>query len=162
MLKWTVCKNCGMILDDSQKSCLNCQGDVENVNMDYLRNYLNNLNFLLKTLNIFTPYCTSTKDMGNLTLESIIVDDLFKYFSYLSLGDNKITDNEVEFINSLLNTNFSKEDILTLTDDKLAETRPPSFECLKEVDEYCKNFDMNQLNSCGNYLTVLKCLENFL
>lgn len=161
MLKWTVCKNCGMILDDSQKSCLNCQGDVENVNMDYLRNYLNNLNFLLKTLNIFTPYCTSTKDMGNLTLESIIVDDLFKYFSYLSLGDNKITDNEVEFINSLLNTNFSKEDILTLTDDKLAETRPPSFECLKEVDEYCKNFDMNQLNSCGELFNCFKVFGKF-
>ena len=86
MLKWTVCKNCGMILDDSQKSCLNCQGDVENVNMDYLRNYLNNLNFLLKTLNIFTPYCTSTKDMGNLTLESIIVDDLFS----LTLWNHKL------------------------------------------------------------------------
>lgn len=48
MLEWTVCKSCGMILDNSQKSCLNCQGDVEKVNMDYLINYFDNLNFLLK------------------------------------------------------------------------------------------------------------------
>ena len=80
MLEWTICKNCGTILDNSQNKCPNCQGEVEKANIDYLKDYLNNLNFLLKTLNIFTPYCSSTKDMSNITLESIIIDDLFKYF----------------------------------------------------------------------------------
>lgn len=161
MLEWTICKNCGTILDNSQNTCLNCKGDVEKVNIDYLKTYLDNLNFLLKTLNIFTQYCPSTKDMSNLTLENIIVDDLFKYFSYLGLGDNRLTDNELEFINSLFDTNFSKEDILTLTDTKLDGTLPASFECLKEVDEYCQNLDMYQLNSCSELFNCFKVLGKF-
>lgn len=38
MLEWNICKNCGAILDNSQNTCLNCQGDVEKVNIDYLKN----------------------------------------------------------------------------------------------------------------------------
>lgn len=160
MLEWTICKNCGTILDNSQNKCPNCQGEVEKANIDYLKDYLNNLNFLLKTLNIFTPYCSSTKDIANITLESIIIDDLFKYFSYLGLGDNKVTDNEVEFINSLLDTNFSKEDITALVDAKI-DTLPESFKCLEEVDEYCQNFDMHQLNSCNELFNCFKIFGKF-
>ena len=160
MLEWTICKNCGTILDNSQNKCPNCQGEVEKANIDYLKDYLNNLNFLLKTLNIFTPYCSSTKDMSNITLESIIIDDLFKYFSYLGLGDGKVTDNEVEFINSLLNTNFLKEDITALADAKI-DTLPYSFKCLEEVDEYCQNFDMHQLNSCNELFNCFKIFGKF-
>ncbi|MFM5882738.1 AAA family ATPase [Methanobrevibacter gottschalkii] len=161
MLEWNICKNCGAILDNSQNTCLNCQGDVEKVNIDYLKKYLDNLNFVVKTLNIFTPYCTLTKDMGNIALESLIMDDLFKYFSYLGLGDNEITDNEVEFINSLLDTNFSKEDIQTLTDAELDKSLPASFKCLQEIDEYGQNFDMYQLNSCSELFNCFKLFGKF-
>ena len=106
-------------MDNSQNACSNCNSDVEKIHMDYLASYLTNLNFLVKTVGIFTPYCESMRDLDNVTLESLIVDDLFKYFAYLGLGDEKITDNELEFINSLLNTSFTKDDILALTDLKV-------------------------------------------
>ncbi|WP_305512751.1 hypothetical protein [Methanobrevibacter sp. V14] len=57
----------------------------------------------------------------------MVLDDLFKYFSYLGLGDEVITDNELNFINELLNSNYTIGDILNLTDDEIDDL-PPSFE----------------------------------
>lgn len=161
MLEWTVCNTCGKIFDNSQKTCPDCNGDVEKIHMDDLAGYLTNLNFLVKTLEIFTPYCDSIKDLENVTLESLIIDDLFKYFAYLGLGDDKITDNEMEFINSLLNANFTKDDISSLTDLKLSKDLPLSFECLHELDLYGANFDMTELNTASELFNCYKVLGKF-
>ena len=156
MLEWTVCKNCGTILDNSQNICSNCKSNVEKVDIDYLRNYLNNLNFILKTLDIFTPY-SSMEQLKNNSLEDIIQKDLFNYFSYLGLGDGKITDNELEFINLILDKNFTKEDIAKQTIDEI----PVSFSCLKEIDDVAKNLDMCQVNSCNELFSCFKIFGKF-
>lgn len=161
MLEWTVCNNCGKILDSSQNTCPDCHKSVMKVNMDYLANQLSNLSFLVKTLNVFTSYCPSVNDLENIGLENLIVDDLFKYFSYLGLGDGKITDNELEFINSLLNTNFSKGDIVNLTDMQLNCDMPLSFKALGEIDEYCKSLDMYGLNASLELFNSFKLFGKF-
>ena len=158
MLEWTICKNCGNILDNSQTACPNCQSEVDKIHMDYLIRYLTNLNFLVKTISIFAEYSPSIQKLENITLESLIIDDLFKWFSYLGLGDGKISDNELEFINSLLNVSYTKEDILNLSDLKLESELPHSFKCLHELDEFGQKFDMNQLNSANE---LFKCFKLF-
>ena len=161
MLEWTVCKNCGKILDNSQNTCSSCDSDVDKIHMDYLAGYMTNLNFLVKTLGIFTPYCDSIRDLDNVTLESLIVDDLFKYFAYLGLGDDRITDNELEFINSLLDTSFIEEDILTLTDLKISREIPLSFKCIHELDLCGVNFDMTELNTANELYNCYKVFGKF-
>ena len=161
MLEWTVCKNCGKILDNSQNTCSSCDSDVDKIHMDYLAGYMTNLNFLVKTLGIFTPYCDSIRGLDNVTLESLIVDDLFKYFAYLGLGDDRITDNELEFINSLLDTSFTEEDILTLTDLKISREIPLSFKCLHELDLCGVNFDMTELNTANELYNCYKVFGKF-
>ena len=156
MLEWTVCKNCGTILDNSQNICSNCKSNVEKVDIDYLRNYLNNLNFILKTLDIFTPY-SSMEQLKNNSLEDIIQKDLFNYFSYLGWGDGKITDNELEFINLILDKNFTKEDITKQNIDEI----PVSFSCLKEIDDVAQNLDMCQVDSCNELFSCFKIFGKF-
>ncbi|MDY3096605.1 AAA family ATPase, partial [Methanobrevibacter sp.] len=119
-------------------------------------NYLNNLNFILKTLDIFTPY-SSMEQLKNNSLEDIIQKDLFNYFSYLGWGDGKITDNELEFINLILYKNFTKEDITKQNIDEI----PVSFSCLKEIDDVAKNLDMCQVNSCNELFSCFKIFGKF-
>ena len=161
MLEWTVCEKCGTILDNSQTICSSCSNPTEKIDMDALSRHFSNTLFVIKTLEVFKDYCPSLKDLKDSSLESIVMDDLFQWFSYLGLDDGKITDNELEFINSLLNTNYSKDDILDLTDIKLENKMPLSFECLKELDSFGLNFDMNGLNSCADLLSCYKILGKF-
>ena len=77
------------------------------------------------------------------------------------MGDGKITDNELEFINSLLNTNYSKEDILNFTDFKLDGAMPLSFECLHEIDLFSMEFNMGNVNSCYSLFECYKFLAKF-
>lgn len=158
MLEWTICNNCGKILDNSQTICPNCQGNVEKIHMDFLSGQLSNLTFLVKTLSIFNDYCPSIKDIN---LEALILDDLFNWFGYLGLGDGKITDNEIEFINSLLNTSYSEDDIFTLADCKADSDLPLSFKYLKELDDFGQKFDMNNLNSSYELYNCYKLLGKF-
>ena len=97
--------------------------------MTYLNSQLSDLMFVVNTLNIFKPYCDSMSDL-DVSLESMIYDDLFKWFAYLGLGDDVIMDNELEFINTLLNSSYDRDDLLQLTDLKLDEDVPLSFKCL--------------------------------
>ena len=89
MLEWSICSDCGTILDKSQETCQNCHTDVEKIHMDYLVRYFNNLKFIVKTASVFKPYIENLKDIS---IETAIIDDLFRYFSYLGLGDGKITE----------------------------------------------------------------------
>ena len=161
MLEWTICNNCGKILDNSQKSCPSCGGEVCKVNMDYLSGYLSNVTFLVRTLEVFRDVIPEIKDLGNVSLESIIYDDLFKYFSFLGLGNDEITDNELEFINSLLNTSYTEEDILNLTDLKIDNSLPLSFSCLHQLDIYGNSLNISELNSANELFGCYKLLGKF-
>ena len=135
MLEWTICNNCGKILDSSQVTCPSCASEVEKIQMDYLNDYLNSFTFLLNTVGVFSDFSPALEQFDCMNLKTIVLDDLFKWFSYLGLGDGKITDNEVEFINSLLNTSYTADDILSLSELKLDEEIPLSFVALHEIDQ---------------------------
>ncbi|WP_458404023.1 AAA family ATPase [Methanobrevibacter sp.] len=161
MLEWTVCNNCGKILDNSKVICESCGNEVAKIHMDYLQKNLADLNFLVKTLSIFNGFCPSVRDLGNISLESLIIDDLFRWFGYLGLGDGEITDNELEFINSLLNTTYSKDDVLALADAEFTSELPMSFKCLAELDECGQRYDMNNLNSSHELFECYKMFGKF-
>ena len=55
MLEWTICKNCGKIIDNSKNTCSFCGSDVDKIQMDYLTNYLAESMFIIKTLDVFKP-----------------------------------------------------------------------------------------------------------
>ncbi|MBQ6511922.1 AAA family ATPase [Methanobrevibacter sp.] len=160
MLEWTICKNCGKIIDNSKNTCSFCGSDVEKIQMDFLTTYLAESMFIIKTLDVFKDQCPSICDLDS-NLESIVLDDLFRWFSYLGLGDGKITDNELEFINSLLNTSYLKEDILNLTNFKLDDSLPLSFKCLHEIDLFTLDFNMSNVNSCYSLFECYKFLAKF-
>ena len=160
MIEWTVCNNCGKILDNSQSVCPTCGSEVEKVDMSYLNNELTKLKFLVNTLNIFKPYCDTISDL-NVSLESVILDDLFKWFAYLGLGDGIITDNELEFINTLLDATYSRDDILELSGMKLDSTQLLSFKCLEELDAFGRTFDMNNVNSPNELYECYKLFGKF-
>ena len=84
-------------------------------------------------------YCPQIKAQ-NTTLEIIIIDDLFRYFSFLSLSDGVITDRELEFINELLERNYSQEDISLMG---------------------AQNFDMTSVKSCNDLFEAYKFLGKF-
>ena len=161
MLEWTICTNCGKILDNSKNICPACNEKTEKLGIDFLKNRLANLTFVTKTLDIplIKDYCPQIKAQ-NTTLEIIIIDDLFRYFSFLSLSDGVITDRELEFINELLERNYSQDDISLMGEDKLLDV-PLSFECLHELDTFAQNFDMTSVKSCNDLFEAYKFLGKF-
>ena len=161
MLEWTICNNCGKILDSSQVTCPSCASEVEKIQMDYLNDYLNSFTFLLNTVGVFSDFSPALEQFDCMNLKTIVLDDLFKWFSYLGLGDGKITDNEVEFINSLLNTSYTADDILSLSELKLDEEIPLSFVALHEIDQFGLKYDMNNINSCAQLFDCYKFLGKF-
>lgn len=160
MIEWTVCSNCGKILDSSQTICSSCNGSVSKTDMTYLNGQLSDLMFVVNTLNIFKPLCDSMSDL-DVSLESMIYDDLFKWFAYLGLGDDVITDNELEFINTLLNSSYDRDDLLQLTDLKLDEDVPLSFKCLGELDGFAKSYDMHRVNTTRDLFECYKLFAKF-
>ena len=156
MLEWTICSDCGKILDNSQETCQSCQSDVDKIHMDYLTPYLTNLNFLVSTISVFRP--SIPEDIKGLSVEDMIADDLLRYFSYLAMGDGKITDNELEFINELLGFDCSREDI---TGRAEIEDFPMSFQCLLELDSYGQAMNMNELNSANELFGCYKLFGKF-
>lgn len=156
MLEWTICSDCGKILDNSQETCQSCQSDVDKIHMDYLTPYLTNLNFLVSTISVFRP--SIPEDIKGLSVEDMIADDLLRYFSYLAMGDGKITDNELEFINELLGFDCSREDITGLAE---IEDFPMSFQCLLELDSYGQAMNMHELNSANELFGCYKLFGKF-
>ena len=161
MLEWTICASCGKVLDNSKTTCPSCNNKTDKLDVDYLKNHLNNLTFLIKTLDIdlIKDYCPQIRAC-NTPLDVIVLDDFYKYFGFLSLGDGTVTDNEIEFINDLLETTYTREDILNLSNDRL-EKVPLSFECLHELDLFAQNFDMTNVKSCNELFESYKFLGKF-
>ena len=133
MIEWTICKNCKNVVDNTSGTCPLCGGEVEKYQIDYIKNYFNSLLFVTRTIGTLKDFSPSLKDIN---IESVIFDDLFKWFGYLGLGDDKITENELEFINSLLDTTYCEEDILNLSNIELGDGLLPSFEYACEIDEF--------------------------
>ena len=141
MIEWTICKNCKNVIDNDNGICPLCGGEVEKYQIDYVKNYFNGLLFVTRTINSLNSFYTPIKDIN---IESVIFDDLFQWFSYLGLGDDKITDNELEFINSLLDTTYSKDDILKLSDVEMGGELPPSFGYACKIDEFTTEFGIDE------------------
>ena len=137
MIEWTICKNCKSVVENTADICPLCGGEVEKYQIDYIKNYFNSLLFVTRTIGALKDFSPSLKDIN---IDGIIFDDLFKWFSYLGLGDDKITDNELEFINSLLDTTYCEEDILNLSDVELGDELLPSFEYACEIDGFAGEF----------------------
>ena len=161
MLKWTICTNCGKVLDNQKTVCPFCESKTEIFEIDFLKSHLDGLTFLIGTMDIDLVRRHSRNigdDDGPLT--AVVLDDLFKWLSYLGLGDGVITDNEAEFINELLDCNYSKSEIeeLALVQN---EEIPLSFECLHDVDMFARNFDMTGVQSCNELFATYKLLGKF-
>lgn len=156
MLEWTICNNCGKIVDNSQTACPGCQGDVDKIGMDYLAGQLSNLCFLVNTMDIFRGYCPALADLDR-SLDEIVYDDLFRYFSYLARGDEKITEKEIEFINTLLNASYDENDIRNAE----IEDFPFSFKTLIELDSFGRNFSMDALNATYELFSTYNLLGKF-
>lgn len=161
MLEWTICTNCGKVFDNSKDTCPECNNKTDKFDMGFLKSNMSNVTFLIKTLDIelLRDYCPQISSQ-NASLEVIVWDDLFKYLSYLGWGDGIITDNELEFINELLNANYTKDDITKLKDSQVEEV-PLSFECLHELDMFAQNFDMTGVRSCNELLSLYEFLGKF-
>ena len=158
---WTICSNCGKVLDNSKDKCPFCDAETERIDMDFVKSHLTNSIFLIKTLDIdiVRDYCPQIKNQND-SLEIVVLDDVFRYLSYLGLGDGRITDNELTFINELLDANYSREDILKLKDAEISEL-PQSFECLHELDEFASGFDMAGVRSCNELFDSYRFLGKF-
>ena len=58
------------------------------------------------------PLWNYAKENYNVTLDSILFNDILLWLGYLGLNDGEITEEELDFINYILDINFSKEDLL--------------------------------------------------
>lgn len=151
MLEWTVCSGCGKILDSNQKTCQSCGGDVEKIHMDYLCSYLSNVNFLVRTISVFGNFPDESPD-------ETVCSDLARWLSHLARSDEIVTDNELEFINTLLEADYSSEDILNMDD---ISDFPHSFEVLNALDAQGHEMNMLELNSAGELLSLYKLFGKF-
>ena len=88
------------------------------------------------------PLWNYAKENYNVTLDSILFNDILLWLGYLGLNDGEISEEELNFINYLLDINFSKEDLLNHLDanssDDYEESLPTSFVVFYEFDRYMK------------------------
>ena len=163
MLEWTICENCGKLLDNSQDSCPFCAGDVKKVDINYLKDYTSQLMIMVRTvdgmpLDIF-PLTSEWKGNGN-TVESAIIDDLLSWLSYLGLSDDNVTDNEAQFINELLDVDYSTDVLSTMEKSELSEL-PISFRLLSEYDQFQKYLGYDSVSFTDSLLKTFKLVGGF-
>ena len=88
------------------------------------------------------PLWNYAKENYNVTLDSILFNDILLWLGYLGLNDGEISEEELNFINYILDINFSKEDLLNHLDanssDDYEELLPTSFVVFYEFDRYMK------------------------
>ncbi len=157
MFEWTICKNCSKVFDNSKDTCPICMRKTDKFNIDFLKNYLSDMLFVIGTLDIaiLKDHCSQIR-LQNRPLKEIILDDLVRYLSFLALADSIVTDNELEFINELIRTDYTKEE---LTGD--IENLPVSFECMHELDLFAVKFDMAGIRACNELYEVYEFLGKF-
>ena len=103
MLEWTICTKCGKVLDNSKTECPTCANKTDKLGIDFLKENVKDLTFLVKTLDMdmVRQNCPQIGQQ-NAGLDIIILDDLFRYFSYLGWGDGVITENELESLSRMI------------------------------------------------------------
>ena len=141
MIEWTICRDCKSVVDNANNSCPNCGGQVDKHGIDFVKDYFKSALFLINTIDSLKGFYRPIKEID---FEKVVFDDLFKWFSYLGLGDNKITENELEFINELLDCSYDEEDILSLSDIRMDREMPESFRYALEIDEFTSEFGIGE------------------
>ena len=141
MIEWTICKDCKSVVDNANETCPNCGGEVEKHGIDFVRDYFKSVLFLVKTVDSVKDFCPPVKGID---FESILYDDLFRWFGYLGLGDGKITGNELEFVNALLDATYTKQDIMALSGIELDSKLLPSFEYAGSIDDFTSSFGIGE------------------
>ena len=139
MIEWTICRDCKSVVESTHLTCPKCGGEVEKQNIDFVKDYFNSVIFLVRTINSLKDFYEPIKSID---FEVVLYDDLFRWFSYLGLGDNKITDNELEFINELLDESYAREDIMALNGTELGNL--DSFTYSRQIDEFTSNFGIDE------------------
>ena len=154
MIEWTICKDCKSVVENTNEICPNCGGQVEKHGIDFVKDYFNSVLFLIRTVNSLKDFI---KPISDVDLEGILYDDLFKWFAYLGLGDEVITDNELEFINSFLDCSYEREDILNLSDIKLKGETPECFVYAQRIDEFASSFGIGESISANLFECFRMC-----
>lgn len=139
MIEWTICRDCKSVVESTHHTCPKCGGEVEKCNIDFVKDYFNSVLFLVKTINSLKDFYGPIKTID---FESVLYDDLFRWFSYLGLGDNQITDNELEFINELMDESYSRDDIMALSGAELGDLDSFAYSC--QIDEFTSNFGIDE------------------
>lgn len=154
------CPNCGQLCSEHDSYCMNCGYKLKSQENPYVL-LKSNVNEVLNYARIIdgNPYDKNLKPLladwksNNLSVESIVLGDLFDWLCYLGLGDGYIADSEVEFINFILGFNYTKQDILNFINNNLADDyytgRPLSFMAFYENDLAHLKTNGENLNSVG-------------
>ena len=89
------------------------------------------------------PLWYYAKENYNVTLDAILFNDILNWLTYLGLSDGNLCKEELKFINYILDTSFSKEDILDYLNnnpmDDYENTIPTSFIVFYEFDKYTRD-----------------------
>lgn len=141
MIEWTICRDCKSVVDGANMKCPNCGGEVERHGIDFVRDYFQSVLFLIRTVNSLKEFCEPIRETD---FESVFYDDLFMWFSYLGLGDDVITDNELEFINTVLDSSYTRDDIMSLTGIEMGSELPLSFDYANRIDEFASSFGIGE------------------
>ena len=85
--------------------------------LEHLRGLIENLmNFSAKHSNTLNkdsaPLWSYAKEKYNITLDAMVLNDLFIYLNFLGLSNNDISDEELSFINHIFGMNFTKGDLI--------------------------------------------------
>ena len=89
-----------------------------------------------------------------ITLRNIFIRDMLNWLCFLGWGDGYIHDNEVIFINSLLNLNLSQRDVFNIInelDENILSTLPATFQIFIE---YTRLSDNNNGNPVGSLYSL--------
>lgn len=94
------------------------------------------------------------------SIRSIFLSEMCRFFSYLSMADNVISDNEVEFINEYLHLNLNKKQITNIfgtIDETYEDKLPLSFLIYYEIEtEIEKGY--NHLNTIYRFYEMIGSL----
>lgn len=141
------CPNCHTEIDDRYKFCIKCGFDLRNIpnqnSQDALRemiDYVLGYAEMMDEHDYFmydSPLVYDWKS-NDLSVKLAVVGDLIDWLVFLGLADGYIAPEEVQFINSFLGFNFTRNDILNLIPKRLDENYfsnlPVSFRLLYDND----------------------------
>lgn len=152
------CPNCGQSCSENDAFCMHCGYKLQvqenpyfllKSNVEDVLNYARIIDNNPPDKNL-KPLLNDWKSK-NISVESIVLGDLFDWLCYLGLGDRYIDDIEVEFINFILGFNYTKQDIINFININLPNDyytgRPLSFMAFHENDLFHLKTNGESLNS---------------